>query len=610
MNSSSITEWLVVKVKSSAPAWLLALAVAAFHAIYRKYFINDSNMLGHDFSANVPWLMDGYLWISNNGIGPIPWVSPSFCAGQPFFADPQSTYFSLTQWVTLFLDPVQSVYLSVHVFLVAGLVGMYVFCRYVTATSITAAAVAAFAFGMNGFFAHRMVVGHMGYMPFMLVPFLAFLLSVKSPNTRIWDLWLGLLSGLVLAWMLFSGLGTLMVPAVLATLALLLIAQIRLNSVWRHATLRSVVACLVALLISLSKLTLVGDLMSNFPRSQYLLPGLGSVTDVLQVVFVSLFYPSQYVYDVSAPLWRNLQVALAPHELAFGLTPIPLFILVIAVGYLRLRNGYTLGRMWADSFGKRRWIFMLAAVLALPLFLLYYSPSWNAILKQLPVFGSTTSPMRWLIICIPALAVLFGLALECLPRRNWIAAFSVAGIGLFTALEDRSFYEAQMQYDAAPVVALYKKIDAGEARPIIKGIAGPENPIFQRNAQMNAFTQGLSPLYCYNPLFGYRLERYKAGPLHDGPVFGSEPHGPINIRNPACLVYPKENSCESLWDSFRPDQRQQAINFVSYKPFDFEMPLRQRVANAVSWVAALLSLAAALIGGIVLWMRRRSGDMG
>ena len=111
-------------------------------------------------------------------------------------------------------------------------------------------------------------------------------------------------------------------------------------------------------------------------------------------------------------------------------------------------------------------------------------------------------------------------------------------------------------------------------------------------------TQGNSSLYCYNPAFGYGLEKFPVKDLHPGPVREVR-DGHFNIKNPACYVYPKENGC-TPGDHFREDQIEAMENFVSYRPFAFKISSAQKAANTLTLiglvVSVLVAFAAAAFG--------------
>jgi len=238
--------------------------------------------------------------------------------------------------------------------------------------------------------------------------------------------------------------------------------------------------------------------------------------------------------------------------------------------------------------------------------LLYYSPEWNAILKRLPIFGATTAPARWLVILIPLICLLAGMAANLRQIPRWLALIAVAGVPLLNAMENRDYYKAQ-NYDPKPVVDFHRAVKAGRVQPGIDRIEDPRSATGGPIADNLAFTRGATAIYCYNPLFGYRLEKYHPEPLEAGPVDKEVRPGQFNLRNPACLLYPQENGCRP-WDTFRTDQREELRRFANYRPFDFKVSRAQALANLLSQVtlaAALLALAGL---GLFLARGRRSGS--
>jgi hypothetical protein len=101
--------------------------------------------------------------------------------------------------------------------------------------------------------------------------------------------------------------------------------------------------------------------------------------------------------------------------------------------------------------------------------------------------------------------------------------------------------------------------------------------LLERN---DLLVQGASQLACYNPLFGYRLESFPLRTLHPGLVL-DETDGRLNLKNPACYVYPEENQCQP-GDHFTVAQREQAVRFAGYGGLSFEEPMRQRAADLIT----------------------------
>jgi hypothetical protein len=119
--------------------------------------------------------------------------------------------------------------------------------------------------------------------------------------------------------------------------------------------------------------------------------------------------------------------------------------------------------------------------------------------------------------------------------------------------------------------------------------------------------RGGSQLLCYEPLFGYALEKFPIRTLRPGSVLAVH-EGYLNLKNPVCYVYPLENACEP-GEHFSVNQQEVAQAFSAYKPLPFRLPAWQKAANIFN----LLTLVG--MGGVLLvaggasgrrrWNRRR-----
>lgn len=577
-------KWL----EGAIPFGVFLALLGTYHLIFGAYFPLPNGLMGSDYSLTLAGLLDGYLWFRNNGILEVPWFSPSFCAGQPFFADPQSIFYSLPQFLAFITDPLTAAYSAILAFAALGFWGMYLLSRNVFGLSALAALAAATAFMFNGFYAHRMIVGHYGYQPFMLIPWLAWLLCRQTKTPRLFSPETGLYTigaGLVLAYWLQGGLTTLIVPCGLSVLALAALAQLRSPvPIVTQVLLRGTGATLLSLALCASKLVASLTLMGNFARTYYSLPGISDPAGLVHFAFHALFYSSEHAYRTVTPLWQNMQWAAMPHELAFGITFIPLFVMLAGVAFaVRDRTSRPSAHKWVA------WS-LLVVLTVIPLALLYYSPEWNAVLKRLPLIGSTTSPNRWLCLYIAPLCLLTGIAADAPRMRRFAAAACILGIPALNALEVRDYYQ-QQSYDPQAILSYYRSIENGGIDPKITHIGLSVDAADRVLIDNTLFTKGYSPLFCYNPLFGYRQENYQIGHLQPGPVTSTPIPGGFNIRNPACMVYPVENGCR-IWDGFKSDQLREVERFTSYRPFEFRVSPLQRAANLLTELALLLTAIA------------------
>jgi hypothetical protein len=566
--------------------------------------------MGHDYVLTLGGFLDGYLWYNNNGFFTPPWFTPSFCGGQALFADPQSAFYSLPQFLTFIVDPLQAVYWAFLVFAALGFWGMYLYSKSCLKLGQIAALVAACIFMFNGFYAHRMIIGHYGYQSFMLVPLIAWLL-LKPPSGQrpaYSSITNALLAGILIAYWFHSGLTTLMIPAALAVITLACLSALRNNELTAKTfLLRGLLAGIVSIGLSASKLNANLTLMGNFSRDYYPLPGISDSGELLNFVFQSLFYSSEHVYQTVTPLWKNMQWAAMPHELAFGLTPLPLLILVVGTGlYALSRQGKNLPPL--NTTRSSLPSIVLFSILLIPIALLYYSPEWNAVLKEIPLIGSTTSPYRWLIIYIPLLAAISGIAINAVGKfKLGLAAIALVGVPLLNSLENREYYQ-QQDFDPAPMLSYYNAVQRGNLAPAIILSADLKYPNGEAIINNNLFLQGVSGVRCYNPLYGYRLEKLTSSMLVTGSVMHQTGENSLNLHNPACLVFPNENQCK-IWSPFTLQQKEQLQQFSNYKPFDFIKSKKQAYADLITLLSVIMLITVAGTVAVSSLLRQRRNPL-
>jgi len=89
------------------------------------------------------------------------------------------------------------------------------------------------------------------------------------------------------------------------------------------------------------------------------------------------------------------------------------------------------------------------------------------------------------------------------------------------------------------------------------------------------------------------MEAFPRKTLRPGPALESR-DGVLNLKNPACYVFPEENGC-SPGDHFASAQLREARAFTRYEPIAFVASTWQRLANAVT-LCALVLTGASMIG--------------
>ncbi len=554
----------------------LIATIGFLAAIWLPDMPNARGDLGADYAYWLPNLLAGSFWHITNGWHGLPWFTPAQCGGIPLYANPQGAYLSLVQFLTFTLGPIRALQANFLIYAAAGCAGAYALARRF-GLSIPACLLAAVLFTLNRLFAVRMMVGHLSFAPFMLTPALA--ACCLGPFNG----WASAVLrcagfGAMTAVMLQSGMAVLMPPVFLSLLIILVMHVVATGAGLALPLVRLAAGTVIGLALCAAKLAAVGALMAHLPRNAYPMPGFPNIVLTAWVALRGLFFwPAADTTHalVNAPLLYEL------HEFDYGVGPAPLLLLV-ATFFVARRCGARL----PAARRARLLIDALALLLVVPIGLNTYAPGWTPFLKMLPVIGSSSSLLRWFAAYILPACLGGALALDYVCRRvpatAWqIAAPAITLTGLALLTTDRSFYGADGigVYDPRPIVASWAHATSTGRAPSIVGITMPldaHGAGIMTLAGQNALVEGLSELKCYEPLFGYRQEFFPRGLLHPGTVFDetgdAAPGGNrLNLKNPACYVFPKANACQP-GDAFAASDLDNVAAFISYKPYAWRKP--------------------------------------
>ncbi len=576
-------------------------------SIYLPFLPTAGDTIGHDYSLHFPNLLTGYFWFLHNGLSAIPWFSPSQCGGFAYFPDPNVAYFSVPQFLVFLVSPMRAIQLTFLLFSLIGLAGSYGLMRHAFQSSRAAAVLAAGIFVFNGFFAYRMLIGHLTFHAFTLIPVMAVAVlpadtDRRSPLPEL--VGRGCVAAACLAYMFQSGMVHGIPPALLAMAVILMIHGLCFGWRWQPWLLLTVAGAF-SLALCAGKLVAELALLSNFPRDSYPLPGIAGLFSTLWVAAQTLFFspPANAAYVATNTMW-----AFERHEWEYGVSAAPLVLVaaaaaVAAANVVRRRKPFRIDRVLA--------VVTIAILLSIPIAVNWYQPDWNRFLKAAPYFGNSSSLVRFFSAYIPVLVVLAGLALDRLPLPAFAQAhgrllLAVIGLGIVllqNLATDRAYYAGQ-DYAIAPIEAAYARAQATRSVPAIEAIGGSDDVVGGNDAMV----AGRSQLYCYQPLFGYRLENFPAAPLQPGSVVAKIGQV-INVKNPACYLFPAENGCRP-GDHFTIAQMEEAVAFLSYRPVAFEQPYRQRLATWLSQVSIVFMAAALLAAalGSLFARRAKTGD--
>ena len=578
---------------TEAQVWAIVVLAAfcAYLVLFLPSFPVGGAGWGGDYSQHLPNLLAGHYWFLKNGAFAVPWFNPGQCGGLPFLGDLNVAFYSLPQWATFAIGPIGAVRFTFVVFAALGASGFFLLMRGRFGTSDAAAASAAVLFLFSGFFAARMIAGHLTFHPFNLTPWIAWAVlrggnGPGAPRQR--TLWPAIFVGVAFAYMFHAGMVHAIAPVLLAVGAIVAVHG-QMSGHRRAPWIALGAGVLISLALSAQRLVASTAFIEQFPRSEYTLPGFRDPLQALYIAFLSVFWrPPAHALD----LLTNLQWALDLHEWAYGVGPAALFVLIAGV-WASARRHKSEG-VYRGGAVRPMWVWLaLGVVLLLPTILNWYYAPWTAFLKTLPVLGSSSNLLRWFALYTVLATFFAALALDRITSRRGgrraIAAAIIVSTIVWNVWSDFSPPPA-FAYDAAPMQRAWRAARTAEAVPPVTHIAvmldangKPAAPL----ERSDAIGAGYSQLLCYQPMFGYRLERMPIGALRPGPALDELEGGMLNVKNPACYTYPASNQCRP-GDHFSVQQRQAAERFLRYEPYPFGMPVVQKVANGVTLAALVL----------------------
>ena len=579
--------------------------------IFLNFFPNAHGFLGHDYEQFLPYFIFGKIWFKNNLLS-LPWFSPSFCCGIPFYPDPQSMYYSVQQIFFILFEPILSLKLMFIYFSIVAYFGMYLLLKRSFNFSDYASLLGATIFIFNGFFVYRAIVGHVAYLNFVLIPFYCFFLFENITNKNKYLKIISLLiSALIFASFFYSGSGPIM-PLILSVIVVVLTFfcfKIHISKIIKPF----LVSTFIGFCIASSKISASLFFLDNFKR---IYPALmfADIIDYSLVVFKSLFiFPDIKLFNQSV----NNEVigGLGLHEIEYSVTIVPLIVFFIFF------------------FIKKNFIFIKNLRILLFIFFLLILPIifnvniffLQKIISEIPILNSTWVQIRWSAFYIIPLIFLTVFILDTTKylKKTLVCIFLFI-ILLQNIFYNKSYYQNQF-YNPTNMIEFSKNITDvyPKMNYDIRGfgfLSKEEGKIFNHNFRNDFFSMNLSSLFCYQPIFGYRLENFPSKKLiinkrekfddnhflltGDFELNQKNNTKVINFLNPSCFLFPKQNNCRP-GDLFETTSSDNFINFINYKPIKFNKSLLQIFFDYLSLFSFILLIILIIIN-LCLYFRKFS----
>src|SRR5579863_8439851 len=223
-------------LRALVPAVLGGVLLAISCRSELAFLPNADGLWATDYSLHFPNLLVGIFWRLNNGLAAAPWFDPALCGGVPYHADPNVAFYSVPQFLAFWLPIGDAIRATFVIFATVGFFGAYGLMRRSFGASQSAAAACAALFLFNGFFAARMLAGHLTFHAFMLAPVLAW--ATLPDGEREARGWAALAAragsaALALGYMFQSGMVHGIPPVALSVAALMTMHGLRYGVDWR-----------------------------------------------------------------------------------------------------------------------------------------------------------------------------------------------------------------------------------------------------------------------------------------------------------------------------------------------------------------------------------------
>lgn len=570
----------------------ISLIILIFHQIlFQKFFPNNESYLGHDFEQFVPNLMFGKIWFQKNFLS-IPWFTPSFCCGIPFYADPQSTFYSFYQLIFILFDPVNSIKIIFFILSLFSYIGMFFLVRKFGFSKYSSL-LCACLFLFNGFFVYRAIIGHVAYLSFIFIPLYCFFLIKSCEETSIRsNIFYLLVSSIFFANFFHSGSGPIILIIFSSIFFIVLFYAHFQNSI--KIFFNFFISLLFGTFISLSKVVSSLFLLSNFSR-EYPPTEFNSFLSYFINFFYSFFLEVDQKYFNKS---LTSMISFGKHEMEYSLSIVPIMSLLL-ITMLDKKH-------FKINFKNFNFLFILVIIFFLPIYFNVNFLNQYNFNSQIPIIKSTWVQFRWMAVYIIPIIFLTGLLIENIKinqrYKNYISIGFIIIMLVQNFTKDNENYLQSASYNIQDSLEFSKKLEENKIEPKINGssvLLNKDGTIKNITTRNDVFYFSYSPLMCYQPLFGYNLEKldkknikfYEKKILDDGSILYysniDKKNKEFTFFKPFCFLFPDENNCIP-GDIFEKEEFENMKNFLNYEKIEFKQNKIQIISNYVSLFSFIL----------------------
>ncbi len=549
---------------------LASIIFLAFSFIFKDFFPALHGKMGIDYLEIMPIMMNNLIWYKLNGIFEIPWYTPFKGGGVGLvFAHPLDLSMSLYQYLMFFFGPVKSAFITFLSFALCGLIGFYLLLKRVFKLNQWVSLTGALLFLFNGFYTYHTLVGHTSYHSFMLLPGIIFFLmwDVPSNGSRRRHKFIQWVPILVASLLLSYSIHTsLLYQHIIFGLTILCVFSFYtfFTQKTKHWT-KLFYSLLVTILMSSAKLVALLS-VTRYVKRPTSLAGLRDSSDFFPVLFKIFFGNND-----------NLEkfVFWGSHEWELSITPIPFLFILVCIFYIITKKPQIFYKYLKKIRNNHlpSYAFFILGLFCLWIPFALNAPEFRNFLGKLPLTKYLRTAPRFLSVYIVPIIICsmycFNLMFITSKEKRRLTYCCCFMIIVFVFIKDKSFYLHQ-PYSTNLITTYYDSFMKDKIQPRLSSISSNGNHAFLSNESTNA-----KSLYD-----SFKENAPIMNELIPETVF-LKTKNYLNMRNPACYVYPKANNCKP-GDNFLVSQKDELEKFISYKSYDFKMSFVQKIANYLS----------------------------
>lgn len=543
----------------------LLLSIAGIGFILDCLLAQHNGLVGGDFSYFFPKLLQGKFFVDQQGFS-LPMYSPYDCGGTPFFANPQSMFYSLPQILTLYTDTWSAIRFTVLIFFSLQALGAYLLLRVSFRCSPIAAWMGGIIYATNTYFIVRMMGGQLSYHSVALIPFLAFFLL--SPFIS--NLIAASAVGFIGAYSVYSGAYSSIILSLFALLFTGIIylftlepdGDVRLSV--KRVFARGAIGALIAVALSLPKLYLAAALLRQFPHKF----GLDTVSDSYDLI--AMIAGQLFFFGAYRPF---PQYGFGE----YGATISPVALLGIwSLFRTRQPIRAKLSQCWLLIGGGLVvlfWLFLVGG--RAPASTVLSMIGLEAIRLNIRFTGAMMLPIVILaslgfsriVVKSEKIGLMLLVSLGCLVQLLILSAPRLM-------LETHTVSLAEMQKSENSFSPI--GTDRGPSAVVSSRFLSYAEALYSRSANSQ----------CYEPLFFG--ERVPGTNLRDGVVNTTDVEG-FNLLNPSCFLFPSHFNCVP-GDRIASSDGEFLHDLLSFKNPQQEMPRQFQVMKLISILTLIIVL--------------------